>query len=169
MGRPKKYESEAALERAVNAYLRSISYRKPVIVETATGVVDENGHAEVKRVMLREGEDGTGKPVTVTEWLKAPSVAGLCLSLGISKETWSNYGEDEKLRSVTERFRLVLEDYYVEQTEGKGSHGAQFVLKNNFGLNGRWTDKQEVTQTNVELSMEEYLERLDGQGKEQAF
>lgn len=169
MGRTKTYETARALETAVETYFRSISYQKPVIVDTPTGFVDEHGHAEVKRVMLRKGPDGTGAPVTVTEWLEEPSLAGLCLFIGISKTTWGKYDKDKKLNPVTERARLVLEKYWHGRLNGKGAHGARFVLTNNFGWSGVWTDKQEVTQTNVELSMEEYLERLDGQGKEQAF
>lgn len=146
MAQQKKYKTAKELQEAVERYFRSISYQKPVIVDTLTGFVDDHGHAEVKRVALRRGPDGTGEFVTVTEWLEPPSLAGLCLSLGISKETWSNYTHDEKLKSVTERARLVLEEYWQGRLDGKGAHGAQFVLKNNFGWNGVWTDKVEVDQ-----------------------
>lgn len=169
MGRPRAYKTARELDKAVEAYFHSISYRRPVIVDTPTGYVDEHGHAEVKRVMLRKGPDGTGAPVTVTEWLEAPSLAGLCLYLGISKETWSNYGKDEKLGPVTERAKLKLEEYWQGRLDGKGAHGAQFVLKNNFGWGGVWTDKVEVDQKSVGMTLEEYLEHAEQEGKGQCF
>lgn len=169
MPQEKKYKTAKALEEAVDGYFRSISYRKPVIVDTPTGHVDEHGHAEVKRVMLRSGPDGTGKPVTVTEWLEPPSLAGLCLRLGISKQTWSNYAGEEKLKAVTERARLQLEEYWQGRLDGKGGHGAEFVLKNNFGWHDRWADKVEVDQKTVGLSLEEYLEQVERDGKGQCF
>jgi len=169
VGRPRTYKTVKGLEEAVEEYFRSISYQKPVIVDTPTGNVDKHGHAEVKRTMLRKGPDGTGETVTVTEWLEAPSLAGLCLFLGISKETWSNYSKDEKLGHVTERAKLKLEEYWQGRLDGKGAHGAQFVLKNNFGWSGVWTDKVEVDQKSVGMTLEEYLERAEQEGKGQCF
>ena len=168
-GAPRKYKTAKELREGVEQYFRSISYQRPVIVDTPTGFVDDQGHAEVKRRMLCQGPDNTGAPVTVTEWLEPPSLAGLCLSLSISKETWSNYTHDEKLKSVTERARLMLEEYWQSRLEGKGAHGAQFVLKNNFGWSGVWKDKVEIDQKSVGMTLEEYLERAEQEGKEQCF
>lgn len=169
VGRRKKYTTAAALEKGVEAYFRSISYQEPVIVLTPTGSVDPYGHEETVRMMLRAGPDGTGKPVTRTKWIEPPGLAGLCLRLGISKETWSQYARDERLGPVTERAKLLLEQYWNGRLDGPGAHGAKFVLTNNFGWDGIWADKVESTQRHVEMSMEEYLEGLDAKGEGQVF
>ena len=169
MAQQKKYKTAKELQEAVEQYFRSISYQKPVIVDTPTGYVDDQGHAEVKRVALRRGPGGTGEFVTVTEWLEEPSLAGLCLFIGVSKTTWGAYAKDEKLKLVTEWARLVLEKYWQGRLNGKGAHGAQFVLKNNFGWNDVWTDKVEIDQKSVGMTLEEYLEQAEREGKGQCF
>lgn len=141
-GRKKKYQTAAQLEQAVDRYFASISYEEPAVVSTPTGEVDERGGVKWKTVMLREkdgrpGMTGTGSPVTVTKWLKAPNMAGLCLSLGISKETWSSYGQDEKLKPVVERARARMEDYWCSKLDGKGAQGAKFALSSHYG----WTER----------------------------
>jgi len=92
MGRPKKYRTEQELEKAVERYFASISYQEPVVVTMATGYTDPSGNAETVRRMLTDGPEGTGCPVTVTKYIEEPSVAALCLYLGISKDTWAEYG-----------------------------------------------------------------------------
>lgn len=142
-GRKRKYSTAAQLEQAVNGYFASISYEEPAVVATPTGEVDERGGVKWKTVLLREkdgrpGMAGTGAPVTVTKWLKAPNLAGLCLRLGISKETWSNYGQDEKLGPVVERARARMEDYWCSRLDGKGANGAKFALSSHYG----WTERR---------------------------
>lgn len=148
-GRPRKYATAAALEKAVDAYWNSISYEKPAVVCTPTGYVEEQGKPEYAMKLLTMNEDGslnqdgTGRPKTVTEFIAAPSVAGLCLFLGISRDTWASYAKDEQMGSVCERFRLRHEAYLVdvlEQGKGKSVQGAIFSLKNNFG----WAERVET-------------------------
>ena len=141
MGRNKKYTSAAALGKAVEGYFESISYRTRMKVET---------------------EDGA-RELRVTEWAGRPSVAGLCLHLGISKETWNQYDKDPRLRRVTGEARLRMEEYWTGRLDGKGAHGARFVLTNNFGSSG-WKEKVDVNETRVGLSLEEYLEQLEREG-----
>lgn len=142
-GRKKKYRTAKELERAVNAYFDSISYREPAVVATPTGEVDENGHVKYTTMLLYEpGEKPgmRGKPVTMTRWLSPPNMAGLRLRLGISKETWSNYGQDEELRPVVERTRARMEDYWCGKLEGKSAQGAKFALSSCYG----WRERHEV-------------------------
>ncbi len=77
------------------------------------------------------------------EFVRAPSVAGLCLYLGISRSTWCSYGEDKRLRHVVEWARMVVEDYWNDQLAGKFANGAKFALGCGFGWNerGRWAEK----------------------------
>ncbi len=147
-GRPKNYETAKALQQGVDAYWNSISYEMPVVISTPTGEVGENGDIKYATKMLTMNEDGsinldgTGKPKTVTEFLAPPSVAGLCVFLGISKDTWAEYAKDAKTAPVCARFKLRLEGYLVARLEGdkgKSVQGVIFNLKNNFG----WADKVE--------------------------
>lgn len=158
IGRPAKYENAKKLERAVNAYFDSVSYKKPVIISTPTGEVDEKGNVRYKTMMLREGEDHTGAPVTVTEYLEPPSVASLTLYLGISRDTWAKYGKKKAFRPVVEQARARIEAYLVGKLESRHAQGVIFNLKNNFG----WKDRQEFgldEDTRKAMSVEQFLRR----------
>lgn len=140
-GRKPKYSSAKQLEEAVNAYFAGISYQAPAVVSTPTGEVDEQGNVKYKTMMLTRGHGDLnsperGKPITVTKWLRPPSMAGLCLHLGISKETWSNYAGQDKFRAVVERTKARMEDYWTERLEGKGANGARFALSSCYGWSG---------------------------------
>lgn len=111
MPRPKKYDSAKALEEKVNEYFASISY-----VETVKGC-------------------------RVTRYVKPPTMARLCLHLGLSRETWSNYGQDDKMKHIVEQARLRAEDYWVDKLTGKGAQGAKFALSACYG----WREKMEFT------------------------
>lgn len=135
-GRKRKYKTALALERAVNAYFSAISYEVPAVVSTPTGEVGEDGSVKWKTVMLREktADPGVrGEPIVTTKWLRPPSMAGLMLHLGISRETWSSYGGLEDYREVVERARARMEDYWTTRLDGKGAQGAKFALSSCYG------------------------------------
>lgn len=159
MGRERKYTTAARLARAVEGYWNSISYERPVVVSVPTGAVDMAGDVRYASKIL---------PITEREFFREPSVGGLCLHLGISKQTWSSYQHSEELGRVCEEFMLRLEDHLVNKLDGnktKTVQGVVFNLKNNFG----WKDKTDVVQTNVGMTMEEYLDRMEQDGKGQEF
>lgn len=142
-GRKRKYSTPAQLEKAVNGYFAAISYQEPAVVATPTGEVDEDGRIKWRTKLLHEPGEQVGmqgKPVTVTKWLTPPNMAGLCLHLGISRETWSNYGQDKTLKPVVERARARMEDYWCSRLDGKGANGAKFALSSCYG----WTERHEV-------------------------
>lgn len=96
-----------------------------------------------------------------SKYVRAPSVAGLCLALGISRSTWYGYGEDDAMKEVVEGARLVIEDYWTNQLAGKFANGAKFALGCGFGWNGRgnWNERVEITHRGG--SVEDYLQGLD--------
>ena len=174
MARPKKYSTAAALEKAVERYWGSISYERPVVVSVPTGEVSESGEVKYKARMLLVDEDGIvsqdgiGKPMTERIFLREPSVSGLCVFLGISRDTWASYKADERLQHVCEAFLLRLEDHLVDKLDGnkvKTVQGVVFNLKNNFG----WRDRLDVAATHSGESLEGYLERMQAEGKGQEF
>lgn len=135
-GRKRKYSTEKALEKAVNSYFAAISYEIPVVASTPTGEVDQCGKVKWKTVLLKEktGDAGVGgKPITTTKWLRPPSMAGLMLHLGVSKDTWSSYGRLDGYKDVVERARARMEDYWSTKLDGKGAQGAKFALSCCYG------------------------------------
>lgn len=141
-GRKKTYGSAKALRDGIESYWRSISYERQAVVMVPTDDIDERGNVRHVAVALTVDEqgnirmDGWGKPKTSVCYLKEPSVAGLCLHLGISKQTWSTYKSDPTLGKECERFLLRLEEYVAGKLDGnsvKNVQGAIFNLKNNFG------------------------------------
>lgn len=111
MPRPKKYATAKSLEDAVNSYFASISYEEEI-------------HG-----------------IRVTRYVKPPTLARLCLHIGVSRETWSQYGKDDKLKHIVEQARFRAEDYWAEHLTGKGAQGAKFALSACYG----WREKVDVT------------------------
>ena len=165
MARPMKFETPEELERAVEAYFKAISYREPAVVATPTGEVDGKGRVQWKTKLLTEPPEepgGIGKPVTVTKWLRPPGVAGLCLHLGISRDTWARYAKKPAFREIAERARFRIEDYWVSRLDSKSDRGAKFALSNNFGWSGEWRERRESGDggdARKDMSVEAFLRR----------
>lgn len=110
MARPKRYQTGEALKRAVENYFAGISREE-----------EQNGHR-------------------VRVWQGVPSMAGLCIHLGIGKSTWARYEGDEAMEEAARYAKLMMEDFWVQQLVEKGASGAKFALSANYG----WTDKATV-------------------------
>lgn len=148
-GRPMKFETAEALEEAVRGYFDRISYQVPAVVSMPTGEVDKDGNViVVRRLLTTPGREpgAQGTPVTETRWLKAPNVAGLCLHLGIAKDTWWRYAKKPAFRDVAEGARLRMEDYWAGRLDTKSAKGAAFALENCYGWKKDWKARQEVEQ-----------------------
>lgn len=128
-GRPKKYGGKKALSEAIERYFNSIS-------RTIYAKDEETGE-------IICGDDG--REITVTQYIRPPSVSGLCLYLGIDRTTWFNYCDEKahpEFREITAMTRGRLEAYLEEQLlmREKGVQGIIFNLQNNYG----WKQRQEV-------------------------
>lgn len=126
-GRPKKY-TKAGLQKAVDGYFAGIS-------RTVTAR-DEHGD-----LMYNDA----GFEIKITQYIRPPSVSGLCLYLGIDRSTWQNYGDAglcPELAGVVAQARMRMEAYLEEQllTREKNVQGLIFNLQNNYG----WREKREV-------------------------
>ena len=90
--------------------------------------------------MCRDGHvvlDADGEPITYTEWLRPPTISGICLALGIERSTWQNYADAKrypKHAKVCERARMRIECYLEEllSTKEKSVQGVIFNLQNNY-------------------------------------
>ena len=128
--RKKKYRTAAALLKAVNAYFDSVSH-----TEYVTCGDDKNP---------RRVRSDSGTYIHKREFLVPPSISALCLHIGISRQTWSEYSDPKKnpeFAEVCEMAKLIIEVYLEEQllSRRKGVQGIMFNLKNNFG----WVDSRE--------------------------
>lgn len=91
---------------------------------------------------------------------KMPSVAGLCLQLGITREELAQYAAQEDTAAVLSQARMHLEDYWTEQLAGKGPPGASLALVNDCGWTG-WREKgrdgRSAGTAGVQMSLDEKL------------
>lgn len=127
MARPKKY-TKKGLEKAIEGYFASISRK--------VRVLDDDGEAVYNDV---------GESIWVTEYVRPPTVSGLCLYLGIDRSTWQNYADRElhpELADIAADARVRMECWLEEQllTREKNVQGLIFNLQNNYG----WREKREV-------------------------
>ena len=74
---------------------------------------------------------------------KEITITGLCLYLGINKDTFYEYAKREEFKEIINFARLIVENSYEMSLRRNGRTGDIFALKN-FG----WRDQQEVKMTN---------------------
>ena len=131
VGAPRKYATPAKLKNAVNSYFSSISRTVPATEMVPSGRTDDKGRALMQSVTI---ENDAGDQVYVKEYIVKPTIAGLCVFLGISKDTWAEYSRREGYESVCAAAKLEMERDRSERLgSGSGDHGIEFDLKHNFG------------------------------------
>lgn len=142
LGRPKKYTPEG-LRRAVEEYFLSLCYLvdvvelKPVIlsVDPDTGAIeyqrDEYGHPMKREVPVIGGND---KPLQRLCWISPPGEEDLCMRIGISRDTWDRYAQDENYAEVIALARGRIRGYLEGAAESKGGTGALAKLERIYGV-----------------------------------
>jgi hypothetical protein len=70
------------------------------------------------------------------------TITGVCLHLGIVKDTFYNYAKRKEYKEMVNLARMKVENAYEISLRRHGRAGDIFALKN-FG----WTDKQEINYT----------------------
>lgn len=139
MAREKIYNAET-LPRAINKYFTSISRTVTAMEKYATGEKDADGHVIYGE---RKIENDAGKPIKYRQYIIAPSMSGLCLHLGISRDTWSAYARSDDLGLICQRAKERVEAYLEQELimrPGK-TRGIEFNLSQNFD----WKDKKEIS------------------------
>ena len=126
-GRPKKY-TRKKLREETERYFRSISRTIPARDDTGSIIRNDDGDE-----------------IQLLQYVVPPSIAGLCLQLGIDRSTWQNYADPAlhpELADVAAEARARIEAYLEQEllTREKGLQGIIFNLQNNYG----WRQKQEV-------------------------
>lgn len=145
MARQKKYKTAAALNKKVEAYFRSISRTISITEPLETGQYTQKGKPIYKHVPVLNDD---GEEIRVIQFLVPPSISGLCLYLGISRQTWSSYSGQEEFLDTTMRARARVEAYLEGElvSREKNTAGIQFNLEHNHG----WKRRLEVSQGGVE-------------------
>lgn len=170
----KKYTPKA-FKTAVGAYFDSITRTTPLIVaepDLVPGTVPGEfkprkeifGRAALKYV---QPTNIAGKPAELEEYIIQPTVSGLCLYLGISRQTWARYAKEKGYRDAVQEAKLRIETHLQDLLMQKNSSaGAKFSLEHNFGWgNAAGADGgQEPQEQAEELSLAEKLELLRGMG-----
>ena len=126
-GRPRKYQSTKAMQKAIDQYFEDCKGHPLTFTDPKTGE---------ERLML----DKRGQPIIVE--MRPPTVTGLALALGLSgRQSLLNYSEREEFLDTITRAKAKVEEYAEMRLFDKdGANGAKFSLANNFG----WSEKQEI-------------------------
>jgi hypothetical protein len=113
-GRPKRYSPEEFEAK---------------VIEYFEWVNEENKQRKLKRF---EGEK-----------IKPYTLSGICVYLGISRDTWNEYSKQEEYTGIIKEAKAVVENYAEEGllNGSLNAIGTIFNLKNNF----QWVDKIEVS------------------------
>lgn len=116
-GRPPKYTAKEELAKKINEYFEWCDSQKKIITTEKGGV----------SIIY--------KPYTIT---------GLCVYLGITRETLCQYEKKPEFSDTIKNAKLKIENWVEEKslTGDLNPTVSIFNLKNNFG----WKDKQEIEQ-----------------------
>ncbi len=150
-GRPKKFKTAKDLEKHINRYFNSISRTITVRERYATGDKDQWGRDVYE---WRDVYNDHGDPVRTREYVVPPTLSGLCLYLGISRQAWNGYCNDPEFLDTTTRARARCELYLEDQLISRTSNvqGLIFNLQNNYG----WKERKELElgdQTRKEMAI----------------
>jgi hypothetical protein len=133
-GRPAKYTTVEALQKAIDEYFESLF--RPVLV------FDK----ETKCQIVLKDKNGT----PYMEQYKPATINGLARALGFnSRQSLLNYQEKEEFLDSLTRAKAQIEEYAEERLYDKdGCNGAKFVLQNCFKWAG---DKQEIKHSGMAI------------------
>lgn len=136
-GRPFAFNSPEEMQEKINEYFAFCDTQKEIIAT-------DKGNTKVIQ-----------KPYTIS---------GLCVFMGITKETISQYAKKPEYAPIIAQAKARVENYCEENTmAGKlNPIFSIFSLKNNFG----WTDRVEINTNSSpeQLTPEEIQRQLKGKG-----
>lgn len=148
VGRPRTYETVEKYSNAIDDYFNSISR-----TETLN---DMNGNTII---------NDTGEPIKKRVFYEPPSVTGLCSHIGITRDTFSEYGKRDNCFSDTNtRAKEIILRYNESELlrREKSVEGIKFNLMYNFG----WSERKDVNinaniKQNELLSLDDKIKYID--------
>ena len=106
MKRRRKGYTAAGLRRAAERYFAAISRTVPVTETADTGQRDEKGRPVPVTVPVK---NRLGEPVYREEYILPPSVADLCLALGLHRSDWRDCCDPERDPALAEETVWIRE------------------------------------------------------------
>lgn len=121
VGRPRKYQTVAELEKIVKAYFRECN---PHIITEKYIHTERINNENVQEIRTRK---------RITEQ-QPYTMAGLALRLGLSRQALMEYKNNDEFGDTIKEARAVVEEFNERLLlSGKYATGAIFNLKVNFG------------------------------------
>lgn len=159
MPREKKYTPKQ-LREAINAYFKSITYTQSAQKLVDTGRVNKNGMPVLK---YEDCVNDLGEVIQERIYAVPPSIEGLCIHLGVSRQTLHNWRSDaksgEKYSDIIDAAKLRIEAYLHEALNKRSKvAGIIFDLQCNYGWGA---DKKDSGAERCEVS---FIPLPDGTG-----
>ena len=144
-GRPRLFEDTPEdierWDKLMEGYIKSVTYKKNVIVNIDTGEKDKKGNIIYRDEYVTDAE---GNKVQELAFHTIPSFLGLVNYLDLDKDTVQKYGKMDGFSVSYKKVLAVIEGYTADLLQTKSNvAGVIFTLKNNFG----WQDKKELEVT----------------------
>jgi len=125
----KKTTNAKEFERKLKEYFASISKTETAKEKYPTGEISPKGEPIYA---LRDALSDSGEPIKLQKWFAAPSVSGMCLFLGISKEDLRELCKKEEYSEILSRAELIFESYTEQMlSEGRQTQGLLQRLEKN--------------------------------------
>ncbi|KPU43022.1 hypothetical protein OXPF_34540 [Oxobacter pfennigii] len=140
-GRPRKYKTAKAIEKAIEYYFDSITKTELAFENILTGYEDEEKTKPIyNKIPLL---NNAGEQIKTTIYFENPSILGMCAHMGIDRATLLRYEQEQEYCNTIKKAKEKIEKYLEEKLyRHEQVTGIIFNLKNNFG----WKDKTEVEQ-----------------------
>lgn len=91
-----------------------------------------------------------------------PNKAGLCIWLGITRETYNEYRKKPELSDAIKACDAMIENSWVQRLAGNSPTGAIFYLKNAFSADYRDRHETDLTTGGEKLTITGMVIKKDG-------
>ena len=136
MGAYKIVRTPTKLLRLCRAYFDKIRYEEPQYQLVQTGISNKGKPIYERQPILHKDEDGREVQLTVTRWIRPPTLEGLCASIPISQNTWERYAKEDGYREVCQWAKEICKAVTLERgLNGEASAQlTEFILENAYGM-----------------------------------
>jgi len=150
-GQPKAYECVEDMKKQIQYYFDSITRDMPQTVRINIGTDEEPNYID-KPILNNAGEQ-----LIHVEFVKNPSVVGLCLFLGIHRDTLCEYEKKEEYSDTIREAKQIILDQKLELLPTlKNPRGMMFDLSANYGMH----EKQVIESENINHNLNDDVSDL---------
>ena len=138
IGQPRKYKTVEEMKSRIQYYFDSITRDTLKVIKKNIGTEDEPEYIEEPYL------NNAGEQVIYTEFIKQPSVIGMCLFLGIHRDTLCEYEKREDYTDTIREAKQIIVSQKLEMLPlMKNPRGLMFDLSANYGMHEKV--KQELS------------------------